>query len=94
CKPFQTANSYALHGGEVGFLSTSGIFDCTRDGANSAILARVNQFDGYVEDKAYKLWLDDGNGGPPATLKTPQRPYTRGQCEELMERKVAELKAW
>jgi hypothetical protein len=93
CAPFQTANSYSLHGGALGFQSSNEIFSCTRAGANSAILAKVNEYHGDVSDKAYSLWMDDGARGAPATMKAPKSPYTRRDCERLMENKLTELRA-
>ncbi len=94
CQAFQKAASYALRGGEIMLSGQNMIFSCTKDGANNAILAKVREFHGDVGDKSYSLWMDDGNGGPPATVKTPEHPYTRDQCERLMEKKITELKAW
>lgn len=92
CKGFQSANSYSLHGGVLGFMAQSQIFSCAADGATSAILAKVKEYKGDVEDKTYALWLDDGEGGPPATNKTPKHPYTRSDCQRLMDKKLKELK--
>jgi hypothetical protein len=93
CRPFQTANSYSLHGGALGLQSSNEIFSCTSAGANSAILVKVNEFHGDVSDKAYPLWMDDGEGGLPATMKAPKEPYTRRECERIMENKLTELRA-
>jgi hypothetical protein len=67
------------------------IFDCSPFGANSAILSKVREYHGDVADKTYSLWLDNGNGGPPATIKTPDHPYSQDDCERLMRRKLEEL---
>jgi hypothetical protein len=93
CKPFQNANSYSLHGGSIGIMGQNEIFSCTKDGVNSAIIAKVSQFHGHIADKTYSLWLDNGEGGLPATLKTPAHPYTQTDCRRLMEKSMAELKA-
>jgi hypothetical protein len=92
CKVFQNANSYSLQGGKLMLYENNEIFGCTRSGANSAILAKVSEFHGAIADKTYRLWLDNGEGGMPATLKTPPHPYTRSDCERLMEKKLSELK--
>jgi len=94
CSAFQNATSYALQGGDILLFGQNIIFSCSSSGANSAVIAKVKEFHGDVADKRYPVWMDDGNGGPPATVKTPEHPYTRDQCEQLMGRKVAELKAW
>jgi hypothetical protein len=93
CKAFQTANSYALHGGSVAYISLDGIFSCTKDGVNNAVTEKVIGYHGDVVDKTYGLWMDDGKGGPPATLKIPPHPYTKSDCERAVEKKLAELKA-
>jgi hypothetical protein len=93
CRAFQNANSYSLHGGSIGIMSENGIFSCTKDGVNSAIITKVKEFHGHVADKNYSLWLDNGEGGPPATLKTPAHPYSQADCRRLMDKKMAELKA-
>lgn len=92
CKAFQTANSYSLHGGIIGIMGQKQIFGCTKDGANSAVVAKVNEYHGHVADKAYALWMDNGEGGPPATVKTPAHPYSKSDCERMMQKKLAELK--
>jgi hypothetical protein len=92
CKSFQTASSYALRGGDVMLMSVDDIFSCTTNGVNSAIVSKVQQFHGEIADKNYGLWTDDGEGGPPAAVKTPPHPYTRGTCERLLDKKIEELK--
>jgi hypothetical protein len=93
CKAFQNANSYSLRGGQLMLYQADNIFGCTSHGANSAILAKVSEFHGAVADKTYRLWMDNGEGGLPATVQTPKHPYTRSDCEKLMEKKLRELKA-
>ncbi len=34
---------------------------------SSAVIAEVNQLKGHVSDKKADLWMDDGEGGKPAT---------------------------
>jgi hypothetical protein len=75
----------------VRFDNVYEIFDCSWAGANSAIISKVQAFHGDVEDKAYSLWLDNGDGGPPATLKTPDHRYSQHECKRLLEKKLAEL---
>jgi hypothetical protein len=93
CKPFQTANSYSLHGGGIGIMSMNGIFSCTKDGINNAIIAKVNEFHGHVADKNYSLWLDNGEGGPPATDKTPDHVYSQAECRREMDKTLAMLRS-
>jgi len=92
CKAFQSANSYALHGGSVAYMSDDLIFSCTKDGINNANIEKVIGFHGDVADKNYGLWMDDGNGGPPATIKTPAHPFTKVDCERATAKKLAELR--
>jgi hypothetical protein len=92
CKAFQNANSYALHGGSLIYYGQNQLFDCSSDGVNNTILSKVMDFNGDVADKSYSLWMDNGEGGPAATIKTPPKPYTRIDCERLTEKKLEELK--
>ena len=62
------------------------LLDCSADGANSVILTAVRDRFGRVFNVPYREWLDDGFGGPPATLMTPDRPYTRADCERVLEK--------
>lgn len=92
CKVFQTANAYSLHGGSIGIMGQNRIFSCDKDGANGAILTKVDQYHGHVADKSYSLWMDNGENGLPATVKTPDHSYSRNDCERLMNKKLAELR--
>lgn len=92
CKPFQNANSFALHGGQWIYSGDNNLFDCSRDGVNNAILSKIAEFHGEVSDKAYSLWMDNGEGGPAATIKAPQKPYTRSDCERATRKKLDELR--
>ena len=62
------------------------LVDCSADGANSVILSAVRARFGRVFNVPYREWLDDGFGGPPATLMTPDNPYTRADCERVLEK--------
>jgi hypothetical protein len=92
CKPFQNANSYVLHGGSLIYSGQNELFDCSSDGVNNAILSKVTAFHGDVSDKSYSLWMDNGEGGQAATIKTPPKPYTRSDCERAIAKKMAELR--
>ncbi len=92
CKAFQNANSYALHGGSLIYYGQNELFDCSSDGVNNAILSKVIAFHGDVSDKSYSLWMDNGEGGPAATIKTPPKPYTRSDCERATAKKLEELR--
>lgn len=91
CKAFQNANSYSLHGGTIGVMTISSIFTCTKDGISRAVISKVNELHGYVADKPFSAWMDNGEGGPPATLKTPNRPLSQADCKRAMDQMVSEL---
>ena len=93
CHAFQSANSYSLHGGSIGIAGSNEIFGCTKNGANSVIVAKVEECQGRIMNKAYSRWMDNAEGGPPATSKTPAHSYSQGDCKRLMDQKVAELKS-
>lgn len=91
CKVFQNANSYSLHGGSIGIMGTDNIFSCTKDGINNVIISKVNELHGHVIDKPYSDWTDNGEGGPPATVKTPDHPFSQTDCKRAMDKVVSEL---
>jgi hypothetical protein len=93
CKPFQNANSYALHGGDLLMYGQDELFSCTKEGANSVIVRKVQELHGDVGKLPYQLWMDDAVGGKPATMQTPPNSFSRDQCKRLMAAKVAELKS-
>lgn len=68
------------------------LLHCDADGADSVILERVRFHRGLVLNVPYKDWLDDGVGGPPRTLKTPDRPYVRADCDRVFQKWMALLK--
>ncbi len=53
------------------------LLHCDCDGADSVIIDKVRSFKGRVFNVSYKEWLDDGFGGLPRTLKTPDKPFTK-----------------
>ena len=67
------------------------LMDCSADGANSLVLAAVRAHFGRVMTVPYREWLDDGFGGLPATFKTPERPYTRADCQRVLEKWLSML---
>ena len=67
------------------------LFQCQRGGVDNVNLEKARAFHGYVIKERYGKWLDDGLGGPPATLKTPSKPFTREDCRHAFNMKVAEL---
>lgn len=71
---------------------TSTILHCDKSGADSVVVDRVRKFGGYTYSVMYSEWLDDGFGGAPRTLKTPERPYTSKDCERVFRKWMDFLK--
>jgi len=69
------------------------LLSCDSAGADSVVLDAVRSRGGLVYSVQYKEYLDDGFGGPPRTLKTPARPYTREDCERVLDKWMAILKS-
>ena len=59
---------------------------------NAPDIDKVQERNGRVLDVPYKDWLDDGYGGLPRTLKTPAIPFTRSQCNKVLEMWLSELR--
>lgn len=92
CKALNSASSYALQGGTIGILGDNSIFSCAIYGINNAVTSKVNALNGDVIEHPYTDYLDDGSGGPAATNKTPAHPFTRGDCERALDKKLKELR--
>lgn len=69
----------------------SDLFSCDKAGANAIIIKNVKSFNGDVIDKYYGLWLDNGEGGPPATIASPTHPYTSADCDRLMRKALKQF---
>ncbi len=65
---------------------TSLLLHCDKDGADSVLVDGVRKFGGHTTTVPYREWLDDGFGGAPRTLKTPERPYTAKDCERVFRK--------
>jgi hypothetical protein len=65
---------------------------CDKDGADSVVVDKVHAYSGYVYTVAYSEWLDNGFGGPPRTVKTPNQPYTKNDCERVFQKWMNFLK--
>jgi len=91
CEAFQTVNSYALHGGTYMLMGLNMIFYCDINGADNALLSKVRERHGDISELEYSLWQDNGEGGPPATVKTPEKPYSQDRCAQLFKKKLEEL---
>ena len=68
------------------------LLHCDESGADSVIISAVRSRGGAVFTVPYREWLDDGFGGPPRALKTPDRPYTREQCRRVFDKWITFLK--
>lgn len=68
------------------------LFDCDSSGVDHTILAKVKERHGYVDKVSYSEWMDDFNGGPPRTVKTAEKWYTRKDCEEFFQKELKELR--
>lgn len=68
------------------------IFHCDKDGVDNVILEKAEQYNGYMFNVPYSEYLDNGEGGQPRTLTTPEAPYTREKCEELFNKKLLEIR--
>jgi len=65
---------------------------CDRHGADSVIVEKVRKYRGRVFRVPYREYLDDGFGGPPSALKTPDKPYTKEDCGKVFDKWMQELK--
>lgn len=73
-------------------IITPGVFDCSSDGVNNVLIEAVEKRGGYVFTVPYSEWMDDFAGGPPATIRTPARKFTREECEILFRTKLKEVR--
>lgn len=87
-------NSFVLRDAALNFIKerqASQLFRCDEQGVNNAVIDAVRRFNGHVVNVPYKDWLDNMEGGPPATLVTPPMKYTADRCKALFERRVKQL---
>ena len=68
------------------------LLHCDENGVDSIRIDKVSGFKGHVLEVPYADWLDDGYGGPPRALKTPVVPYSKSQCNGILEKWETELK--
>jgi len=68
------------------------LLECDRNGANSVLVDKVRQYRGDVDTLNYAKWMDDGSGGLPRAVKTPETPYTKAQCILLYDRWITYLR--
>ena len=68
------------------------LFFCDKDGADNSVLEKVEKYNGKLFRVSYSEYLDNGEGGQPRALKTPEKPYAREQCQRLFNNKLHEIK--
>lgn len=61
------------------------LMTCDADGASSAKLDVVRRYGGRIMNVPYAEWQDDGFGGPPRSIATPEAPYSQAECERVLE---------
>jgi len=77
---------------ELGDISIcGGIFYCDKDGVDNVILAKAEANNGILFHLSYSEFLDNGEGGEPRTLSTPEKPYSRERCQTLFNHKIKEI---
>ena len=67
------------------------LFSCAKEGVSNVLLEKVEKHHGDVSDLPLAEYMDDFNGGPPATVKPAGTKLTRKHCKELFHRKLKEL---
>lgn len=67
------------------------VFQCDRSGVDNLILDKAEKYNGELFTVDFEEFLDDGQGGLPRTLKTPEMPYSRDKCRYMFEKKLKEL---
>ena len=68
------------------------LLHCDKDGADSVMVDCVRAYGGHVYTVTYNEWLDNGFGGPPRTLKKPNQPYTKNECQRVFQKWLDFLK--
>jgi hypothetical protein len=67
------------------------LLHCDIDGVDRVKIDVVRELRGRVHSVPYARYLDDGVGGPPRALKTPDQPFSRQDCENVLK---SWLSAW
>jgi len=97
----QIENSFVVVDISGGFIKPSlegfgdmgqGLFDCDSSGVDHILIEKVRDHHGYVYKVPYNEWMDDFKGGPPRTIKSAPKMFTRGDCEEWFKKELRELK--
>ena len=69
-----------------------GVFHCDKDGVDNIMLEKAEKYNGNLFHISYSEFLDNGKGGKPRTLKTPEKFYTREKCEMMFNKKTSEIR--
>ena len=97
----QTQNWYAVADISGGFIKPSlegfgdmgqGLFDCDADGIDHVVIKKVREHRGYVDKVSYQEYMDDFNGGPPRTVKSAAKMFTRKDCEQFFAKELREVR--
>ena len=67
------------------------LFRCNSGGVNNVLLEKAKTFKGYLMNVTYSKFMDNGEGGTPATLKSPDKQYSRDKCEAVFQMKIKSL---
>jgi hypothetical protein len=67
------------------------LFRCNSGGVNNVLLEKARTFKGYLMNVTYSKFMDNGEGGTPATLKSPDKQYSRDKCEAVFQMKIKSL---
>lgn len=68
------------------------IFYCDQYGVDNLILEKAEEFGGKLFHLNFSEFLDNGEGGKPRAIETPEEPYSREKCEVLFDKKLDEIK--
>jgi hypothetical protein len=97
----QTQNWYAVVDISGGFIKPSldnlgdmgqGLFDCDTEGVDHTLIEKVREHGGYVDHVSYAEYIDDFNGGPPRTVKSATKMFTRKDCERFFAKELQEVR--
>ena len=62
------------------------LLHCDVSGIDDVNIGVVWSHRGDISEVPYKDWMTDGQGGPPRSVKTPDTPLSRNDCEAALER--------
>jgi len=68
------------------------LFNCDSSGVDHTLIEKVRDHRGNVDKVPYVEWMDDFNGGPPSTVKSAAKIFTRTDCEKLFQKELRELR--